>query len=275
VRLPKVFLVTGYLFLLSWWLIINLYGLRDSLGNLYFSLGIAFYSLLLGLYIFHTVFGSYPVEKLRKSVLVLCLGVISFGVSNLIWIYLSFIYTAVLFPSFADIFHLIQFSFFIVGLLFVSEFRLRAVIGKGLFALTLISILALLPVQIIGTNYFDVKTYFLFYLSLISLFSFILSLFMTMRNSRQGGRTPFLIIISLGFLSLFVGDIFFIYEVLTVTHFSAGFPDLLYLTGISMILFGIIIWGESKGTSLFFSEDGLTLFRKITYKVPTSLNVHM
>lgn len=272
-KLPKTLLVVCYLFLFFWWVLINLHGLRESLGNLYFSLGMSFYSLVLGLYICHTIVTSQVITKSKSSAISMCLGMVFYGLGAFTWFCLDFIGSIMLFPSIAAIFYGIQFPFFIIGLLLIFESNLVRGISKGLFVTIVTLFLVIFYSNPISAGYFDYAKFLIFFFPIETLVLCLLALLTFVKVSKQQQTLSWLIFTLLGFLTWFAGDVFFFYEILNGKFFSASYVDFLYLTGVFFAFVGITNWISDGNSTLSLSDDGFTLFRKITYRIPTSLNV--
>lgn len=283
-RLLRATLVILYLVLLCWWVAINLLGVTSGAGNTLFNLAVGFYTFAFSV---ATIWFSVSLRNrtsYSSSVLVSAIGMAMFGIGSMFWFYYDFMFgNEIPFPSMSDLFYVLQFPFTVLGL-FLLTFALRmysdffiykveAFIKMCLFVL-LVAGLASLITKYIGLpgdylsnlllTYFPVESF-----SILVLTVFILASYVEFFNSYDPIS---LLIIVFGQCFWVAADSLFFYGINTATFFNASLADIMFLTGVFLIILGWLRLLQPVYFDNFHSENPGIYFERISYFRPVSLN---
>ncbi|MBI2620865.1 hypothetical protein HYW61_01405 [candidate division WWE3 bacterium] len=265
----KTLILSNYLCLFVWWIVLAFTNSKDGLGNAFYLFGIGAYAFILGLSLANAA-RAYPVlTKQKMSVVIISLGMAFFGLGTLIWFYNDFFGGIdVPFPSVSDVFYVAQFPISVFGIMcFLTDGvskRLRNYFG--LAAKTLIFVFAIFVFAYIAakvfSGYVDLGMYLLYYYSFESLSILILYMF-CYRVANSSGSVSSFVYVLLGQALWFIADGFFFYGIVTGTLYDANYSDLLYLTGVFFVLFGLTSMIEKSKDEGFLSPVGPVYFQKV------------
>ena len=276
----RTLILVNFFSLLAWWLILTLTGSRDGLGNTFFNLGMGLYAFALSLATAVSTH-NYPVIILQKTpVTMIALGMVLFGFGTMLWFYYDFvrgIETA--FPSFSDVLYVIQYPIYVFGIIQLSEKRMdaRVVFSNLLKSVIFAAIFGGLMYVVVSLLFHqsDLKTYLLYYYMVESFSMMMLSTYIYVTRAADWGKTVAMsfVYIILGQAAWFVGDCFFFYGIVTNTLFNVNYSDLLYLTGVFLVLFGSTAIVEGSAEEGFFSPIGPVYFQKTS--VYNAIDLHL
>jgi len=279
----KALILSNYLCLLGWWLILTFTGSREGLGNVFYLLGMGVYAFVLSLSLAGAASGLSMLHRYRLPVVVISIGMSLFGLGTMLWFYNEFFGgMEVPFPSLSDVFYVAQFPFSVFGIMFFLKDgafrRLRDYIG--LVLKVLIFVLSIFGITYIAVRSFsdhvDLSTYLLYYYSLESLSILILYIFSYRIAHSLGTRmfsAPSFAYVLLGQALWFAADGLFFYDIVTETMYDANYSDLLYVTSVFFILFGLASLIDESKEEGFFSPIGPVYFQKTS--VYNAIDLHL
>lgn len=244
----KRLLVGLYIVSAIWWLSIFLRGIQNTTENYCAAIMMSFIPFLAGGY---SVFKC----KNRSSALFwISGGLISWGIGNAIFGYYNLIlHNPVPYPSLADVFYLIAFIAWLMGMiklhtqkkLYSTYSALR--LSLGLF-LSCILVIALYIIVLFGNKielHFTLESFFRLVYPIFDIIFFVLAartlyeiLFFKLKNVKH------LIYIMIGFVLNYFADFAFSYTTQHDTYFVANWVDFLFLSAIFFIGYGLLNYEE-------------------------------
>ena len=273
-KISNLILISNYLILLSWGLILNVLGMEESLAGVFFSLGFGLYTTIFPLIVIY-----YCVNKdFCFPIALVFLSVFIFGIGTLIWFYYDFVLEKMLrFPSMPDLIYFFRGQPLLYAILSLFSGRKYA---WNKFLFTLIFYISLVLISIFYTSIFlgskVVPSMFQLYFPLET-FSFLIFLvflvgdiFTTHRRFMYSVKN--LIIATFGYFILLVADCAFFYIDLTTGFVPSSINDLLFLTGYFIFMYGFTNLKDLGDTAGFIDTKKGIYYQQITMYRPTSLN---
>lgn len=250
------FLLGFYIALIVWWLTIFLSGAKESSFNLAFAFAYGLLPLFGGfLGIFEAKRWGLFQSSMGKAVFFLSLGLITWGVGEMIWSFYNFILQVeVPYPSWADASFILSWPLWSVGVIFLSyatgaKFGLKGKGGKLQFLIIpiiafTVSYYLLVTVARQGAFelgggllkiFFDIA-YPLWDVIIITIATVVYGLSFRF----LGGAFKWPVLITLfGFLINYFADFGFSYTTTVGTHYNGNWVDLLFTSAMFALSFGV------------------------------------
>jgi len=238
------------------------------------------YSLISSILLFHHV--KAKCDEADYYILSTFIGMAFFGLGTIFWFwYDTFLGVEVPFPSISDFFYMMQFPFSLFGLLSLSidnsapeevilDKKVQIVVLNVIIVVCTHLLSIVLSLLTVGLS---VETFLLMYFPIESFFLLVYALALYLKRIsvwRQAFLKKFVFVI-LGDLSWLFADCIFFYQIMTDKFFSGSYADLLFLTGVFLVLFGYTGMAETLMTAHAEVVDRI-YYEKISYSRPTSLN---
>ena len=202
-------------------------------------------------------------SMMGRSSLFLSLGLLAWGIGNIVWTYyIFFTATEVPYPSFADFGYILSPLFFLFGIrglfrVVGAHFSLRSAKGKLLIFIIpllviLISVYLLIYVARGGVLVHDsgsyIKLFFdlLYPLSDIAILTMISLIYFLSRDFLGGRYKAPILIIFFGFVLFYASDFSFSYTTTIGTFYNGSFTDFLFTTTMFIISMGIVMLSPKR-----------------------------
>jgi hypothetical protein len=254
------FVVIYYLFIVAYWIITFILGLKFSQANYYYQFFFGLIPLLGG------VGGLINAQKwgglksgLGRAVFFLSLGLVTWGLGQMVWsYYVIFEHAEVPYPSFADLGYVISWPLWSIGMINLSKatgarFGLRRNWAKVLTVVLPLVILALTYYLLIivardGALFPEIDTSLVFIKTVLDvgyplgdvvILTLALLVF-GLSAGYLGGRYKFAIYALLaGFVVNYFTDFSFSYSTNAETYYNGHWVDLMFPTAMALLAFGV------------------------------------
>lgn len=254
-----VFLLSYYILLLVYWVSINASGGPDRLDNYIFVLLITLVPLtgfLTGLRVSED--WGYLKSSLGISVLFGSMGVLSWGIGNIMFAYFNMITGTIPYPSIADFFYLLVYLFYIIGIYFLFKaFGIKKMISNisQKYLLFFIPVSVFLVTYLIESkNSLDRVVVFNSKFILDIAYPFLdavlltvaLNCILVLRNVKIKGIKLPLFFIVLGLLLEYFADMGFAESINLNSFYPANWVDLVFLTSITCISIALPLLSKNR-----------------------------
>lgn len=264
-----------FIFLVFWWLFITAQGLENTTQNFFYGVALGILPCLA------SVFGFINSNKwgglkssIGKSTFFLSLGLLTWGIGTLVFAYYNiFLQIDIPYPSWADLFYIVSWPLWAVGMVYLSratgaKSQLKTVRGRVVFFLIPILIATLSYYLLIivareGTIFSAsedlVKVFFDLAYPIGDLVILTIALLIYGLSFRfLGGlfRWPIIFILS-GFVLNYLGDFGFVYKATKGTFVVAGWVDFVYTIAFFFIGYGISLVNPLRLNLSNFSDSDI------------------
>ncbi|MBI2482321.1 MAG: hypothetical protein HYV76_02055 [Candidatus Vogelbacteria bacterium] len=244
------------LFMVVWWLFINFSGSVDTNSNFLYGAALGILPII------GSFFGFLNSNKwggtkssMGKTLVFLSAGLLTWGVGTVVFAYYNiFLQVAVPYPSLADLFYIISWPLWSIGMIYLSratgvKFQLSNLIGRlALFVI---------PIIIAGISYYLLiivarggpldlsggllKTFFdlAYPIGDIVILTIALLIYGLSFNYLGGFFKWAIVVILFGFVLNYLGDFSFVYTVTKETYFVANWVDLVYTSAFFCLSIGV------------------------------------
>lgn len=266
----RLAIITGFIFLLTCWLILNKLHLYHSMWNSMFGICIATYSMAVGLHLAYVYATSENIIKLKTSIVSLCIGYAFFGLGTMAWFYIEYTtLSKIPFPSYADVFYIVQFPLIVFSLLlFERKNKVKAFLHSLIVSLSVLGVVLFLNLYFFGLSNIA-EVFFLVYFPFESLFILVLSFLKFVRATELSLKT-----LLIGNFIWLMGDISFVQKYLNGTFYEGSIPDLFYFMGVFLVFLGLSIYVDKKNMLHLISSKSANSTKRNLLNLPASLNSH-
>ncbi len=251
-------IITIFVAMFIWWVSINIQHMQDTSQNFFYGAMLGVLPVLGALFGFVNSkrWGGFS-SSMGKSVFFLSLGLFTWGIGTLIFAYYNiYLQIAVPYPSIADLFYIVSWPLWVVGMLQLSHatgarYSLQSSKGKAmlLFIPILVILISYYLLVVVGRGgvldvsldggglklFFDLA-YPIGDVVVLSLAALIYSL----SYSYLGGKFKWAIyFIIIGFIANYLADFSFSYTTTLETFYTAGWVDLLFTVAMFILSIGV------------------------------------
>lgn len=286
-NIASVISIIFFLVLLLWWAFLQYLGITNSPLNYLFAL---FYGILPLLGGFYTLIKSIKLkDSINKTVFYLSLGLIAWGVGEIIWSYYNFILNIeVPYPSVADLAYILSYPLWFVALIYLAksvglELSLKSRFIKTIFfvfsfVIVLVAVyLVLFRGSLDYTNLSGDYTKLFFDISypvwdvillVLALIINVLSL-----GTIRGKLSAAVTIITVSLMFYFLADLGFTYQSTVNTFFNGNYIDLFYMITVSLITIAACLL-TSDGEALLLSSQSVLLKQREEELKEANIKLH-
>ncbi len=250
-------LITFFCFLFIFWILLYFTGLKISFWNYFYGFIWSFIPLMGGIIGF-LIASSWGLLKnsLGKAVFFLSMGLFSWGMGNMIWVYYNFFQnTSVPYPSLADFGYILSCPLWIMGMInlphalggkfnFAKKYRVIFFVFIPLFVLVLsYYLLATITKNTLIFSYSGLSSKLFFDIAYPASDAIILTIAFILGISFKffGGKYKLSIYtILLGFCFQYIADFLFSYTTTNKIYYNGGIVELFFTVAISLITFGVL-----------------------------------
>lgn len=250
--------ITSYfIFLVIWWIYIQLLGVQTSELNYLFSFAYGLIPLFSGIY-FLTKLYYFKLDQSRvifRSLLFFSLGLIAWGLGESIWSYYNLVLNVEIpYPSIADFFYVTTFPMFSLGVIYLARGLGAFGVLKNRYARMLVVVI---PVVTLVVSYYLLIVFaragvltesfeglkFFFDISYPLWDAIVLTLVLLLTSltiTRLEGKTKLsVLLISFGSILMFLADLGFAHQTTYNTFYNGGMVDLIYTISLYCLSLGV------------------------------------
>jgi len=251
------FLVTYYLFIIFWWIVLFSLGSINTLNNYLFAFLFSFIPFMGSIFgIINSRHWGFLKSAIGKSTFFISLGLLTWSIGQIIFSYYNlFLNVAIPYPSLADASFILSWPLWGIGIFFLSKAtgaKYGLKLSSGKYLLLFIPLLVIifsyyLLVVVARGGQFDftdssiLKIFFdLFYPVTDVIILTLSTVIYGLSYNYLGGKYKIAIyIILFGFVINYFADFFFSYTTTLGTFFSGNWVDLLFSTALFLLSYGV------------------------------------